>query len=409
MSDPIKHECGIAFVRLLKPLTYYAEKYGTVNYGLNKLNLLMEKQRNRGQDGVGVAAVKFDPQPGSSFFFRERSVHENPIADVFKKINDQFILEREMNPAFSRDPQWLAENMPFIGNAYLGHLRYGTYGKNDISRCHPFLRENNWMTRNLAVAGNFNLTNVDELFNGLLDIGQHPVQKSDTITMLEKIGHYLDVENERLYSKYREEGFSKKEISHFIARDLDIRRILEEACKRWDGGFCIAGMIGHGDCFVLRDPWGIRPAFVYQDDEVVVVCSERPVIQTAFNVPVDSIKELEPGSAIIIKKDGTITNERYRDHEIVKQCTFERIYFSRGSDADIYRERKQLGAQVAPKIVEEIAGDLEHTVFSFIPNTAESSFYGLMEALDRHHIMMIKDAMLNTPAEDITDEFLNRL
>lgn len=404
MSDPIKHECGIAFVRLLKPLSYYKEKYGTVNYGLNKLYLLMEKQRNRGQDGVGVASVKFDASPGKPYIFRERSIHPNPIADVFSKINDQFIAQQNSNPNYSDHIDWQAENMPFLGQAYLGHLRYGTYGKNDISCCHPFIRESNWLTRNLVLAGNFNLTNVDELFNLLLEIGQHPNLKSDTTTMLEKIGHFLDVENDRLYKKFKTENYAKKEIPGLIGKNMDIPRILEEACKKWDGGFCIAGMIGHGDCFVLRDPWGIRPAFVYQDDEVLVVCSERPVIQTAFNVPAGSVRELTPGSAIIVKKDGSITEKAYRKPEKVQKCTFERIYFSRGSDCDIYRERKMLGAQLAEPIIKEINGELNNSVFSFIPNTAEASFYGLMEELDNYHLKTVTKELLEANAGELSDE-----
>ncbi len=409
MSDPIKHECGIAFVRLLKPLSYYKEKYGTVNYGLNKLYLLMEKQRNRGQDGVGVASIKFDATPGKPYIFRERSIHPNPIADVFASINKAFIDEQNDNPNYSDDAEWQAANMPFLGNAYLGHLRYGTYGKNDISCCHPFIRESNWLTRNIVLAGNFNLTNVDELFNVLLDIGQHPNLKSDTTTMLEKIGHYLDRENDRLYKNFKEQKHSKKEIPSLIGKGLDIQRILKESCKKWDGGFCIAGMIGHGDSFVMRDPWGIRPAFVYQDEEVVVVCSERPVIQTAFNVPSDTVRELKPGHAIIVKKDGTVTEEVFREPQIEKQCSFERIYFSRGSDADIYRERKRLGAQLTGSVLKEINGELESTVFSFIPNTAESSFYGLMESLDDYHLMTIKDAIMNAKPGELTDARISKL
>ncbi len=409
MSDPIKHECGIAFIRLLKPLSYYQEKYGNAGYGLRKLYLLMEKQRNRGQDGVGVAALKFDSAPGTKYLECARSIHPNPISDVFSQISDSIAAVQEQNPEQSKDNAWQAENMPFIGNSYLGHLRYGTYGKNDISCCHPFVRSNNWKTRNLAVAGNFNLTNVSELFNVLVDIGQHPVEQSDTITMLEKIGHFLDRENDRLYHKYRKDGLTKKEVSEKIAQEMDIQSVLKEACKSWDGGFCIGGLIGHGDSFVLRDPWGIRPAYKYQDDEVLVVCSERPVIQTAFNVPAESVEEVKPGHAIIVKKDGTVSDVEYRKPEQVRKCSFERIYFSRGSDADIYLERKQLGASVTPAILEQIDNDVENTVFSFIPNTAESSFYGMMEELDKRHILEIKDAMTKTPALKITDEFVRKL
>ncbi|MCK5834598.1 MAG: amidophosphoribosyltransferase [Lentisphaeria bacterium] len=410
MSDPIQHECGIAFIRLLKPLTYYQEKYGTINYGLNKLYLLMEKQRNRGQDGVGVASVKFNVEPGTPYLDRKRSTHPNPIEDVFAQIGTK--IEEAKTHANSKninDPQWQAENLPFLGNTYLGHLRYGTFGKNDISCCHPFLRENNWLTKNIAVAGNFNLTNVAQLVNTLIEIGQHPKEISDTVTMLEKIAHFLDKENDRLYKMFKKEGFSQKEISFKISEALDIQKVLEAACRKWDGGFCISGLIGNGDAFVLRDPWGIRPAFVYQDDEIVVVTSERAPIQTALNVEYDSIRELTPGCALIIKKDGTITEEVYRKQEKISKCSFERIYFSRGSDSDIYKERKQLGSQVLPQILDHIKGELEHTVFSFIPNTAESSFYGMMESLNDHHNKLIKEALMNCDPADLTPEFIDKL
>ncbi len=410
MSDPIQHECGIAFIRLLKPLTYYKEKYGTVNYGLNKLYLLMEKQRNRGQDGVGVASVKFNVEPGTPYLNRKRSTHPNPTEDVFAQIGQQMEEAKALTtPQNAADPQWQAENLPFLGNTYLGHLRYGTFGKNDISCCHPFLRENNWLTRNIAVAGNFNLTNVKQLVDTLIEIGQHPKEISDTVTMLEKIAHFLDKENDKLYRQFKKEGHSKKEISFKISEALNIQKVLEDACRKWDGGFCIGGLIGNGDAFVLRDPWGIRPAFIYQDDEIVVVASERAPIQTALNVEAEDVRELTPGSALIIKKNGTITEEVYRKQETIKQCSFERIYFSRGSDADIYKERKQLGAQVLPKILKEIEGELENTVFSFIPNTAESSFYGMMESLDNHHNKLIKEALMNCTAEDLTAEFIDKL
>ena len=404
MSDPIQHECGIAFVRLLKPLEYYKEKYGTYFWGLNKMYLLMEKQHNRGQDGVGMASIKMDMEPGKRCIYRERSVDANPIKDVFSNIFKRIEAVNCDAGENADDAQWMKENIPFLGEAYLGHLRYGTYGKNEISACHPFVRQSNWLTRNLVLAGNFNLTNVDDLFKTLIGIGQHPIEKSDTVTMLEKVGHYLDVENDRLYKQFRKEKVSKSEVSKLIGRDLDIQRILTDACEKWDGGFAIAGMMGHGDAFVLRDPWGIRPAFVYQDDEVVVIASERPVIQTAFDVPFDEIKEITPGSAVVVKKDGSVNEVQYRKPEEIKQCSFERIYFSRGSDAEIYRERKKLGRLLVPAVLREVNGELNNTVFSFIPNTAEVSYYGMMKQLDHHARELMLAEFKKFTAEDLTEK-----
>jgi len=332
MSDAIKHECGIALVRLLKPLDYYIEKYGTATYGLDKMYLLMEKQHNRGQDGAGIANIKFDVDPGERYISRYRSNDQQPIKDIFGKINTKFQAVVDENPALMKDAAWLKKNVAFTGELSLGHLRYGTFGGNSIELCHPFLRQNNWMTKNLVVAGNFNLTNVDELFKILVEIGQHPKQKSDTVTVMEKIGHYLDEENQELYDKYKAEGHTRQEISKLIAQNLDIQNILKNSAAEWDGGYAMAGLVGHGDAFVLRDPSGIRPAFYYQDDEVVVVASERPVIQTAFNVPIDSVKEIDPGHALIIKKDGDVSMKQVLEPLEKMSCSFESIYFSRGSE-----------------------------------------------------------------------------
>lgn len=381
MSDAIKHECGIALIRLLKPLDYYIEKYGSATYGINKMYLLMEKQHNRGQDGAGLANIKFDVEPGQRYISRYRSNTSHAIKDIFEKVHHKFQTAYDKHPDKIRNAKWLKENVAFTGELSLGHLRYGTYGGNSIEQCHPFLRQNNWMTRNLVVAGNFNLTNVDELFNLLVSIGQHPKQMSDTVTVMEKIGHFLDVENQILFDKYKEQGYSHQEISSLIAKDLNVQNILTNSSLDWDGGYVMAGLFGHGDAFVLRDPSGIRPAFFYKDDEVVVVASERPVIQTAFNVPIETIQEIKPGHALIIKKDGKVTEEMVKTPLKKTACSFERIYFSRGSDKDIYRERKQLGRNICDLVLKAIDNDLKNSVFSFIPNTAEVSFYGLMKGL----------------------------
>lgn len=405
MSDSIKHECGIALLRLRKPLDYYYEKYGTPFYALTKLYLLMEKQHNRGQDGAGVANIKFDVAPGKRYISRMRSVGPKPIQEVFEDINSRFQELEQNDPEKLKDPEYLKDHFGFTGELFLGHLRYGTFGRNSIENCHPFLRQNNWMTRNLVVAGNFNLTNVDELFNILTNIGQHPKEKSDTVTVLEKIGHFLDVENQELFEHGKRLGQSNREITQMISEKLDVQRILKNSAEDWDGGYAMAGLFGHGDAFVLRDPSGIRPAFYYVDDEIAVVTSERPVIQTAFNVPSESIKELTPGHALIIPKVGKIEEKLVREPLERKACSFERIYFSRGSDKDIYEERKELGRKVTPLILDAVDSDLDNTVFSFIPNTAETSFYGMIKGVESHlnEIKAAKIAKLKNPTiEEIT-------
>jgi amidophosphoribosyltransferase len=382
MSDAIKHECGIALLRLKQPLDYYRKKYGTAFYGLNKMYLLMEKQHNRGQDGAGLANIKLDVEPGKRYISRMRSNSNKPIQDVFDQVNSRFHELEKTDPEKLKDVQYLKDNFGFTGELFLGHLRYGTFGKNSIESCHPFLRQNNWMTRNLVVAGNFNLTNVDELFGLLVELGQHPKEKADTVTVLEKIGHFLDEENERLFQTYKSQGYNKKQITDRIATNIDVQQILQRSAEDWDGGYAMAGLMGHGDAFVLRDPSGIRPAFFYEDDEVVVVTSERPVIQTAFNVPIESIKEIDPGHALIIKKDGRVSMKQVREPLERKACSFERIYFSRGSDKDIYEERKNLGRFIVPSILKSVDYDLRNSVFSFIPNTAETSFYGMIKGVE---------------------------
>ncbi|MCB1198491.1 MAG: amidophosphoribosyltransferase [Deltaproteobacteria bacterium] len=381
MSEPIKHECGIALLRLKKPLSYYLNQYNTSFYGLHKLYLLMEKQHNRGQDGAGIANIKFDMPPGHRYISRTRSNHTSPLQEIFGKINQQF------DPLTSeqlKDLDALKKNHSFTGELFLGHLRYGTFGKNTIESCHPFLRQNNWKTRNLVIAGNFNLTNVSELFANLTNLGQHPKEMSDTVTVLENIGHFLDQENERLFQHYKQENFTHPEISEHIARNLNIQTILQRSAAKWDGGYAMAGLLGHGDAFVLRDPAGIRPAFYYEDEEVAVVTSERPPIQTAFNVSYKDIHEIPPGHAFIIKKSGKSSLVPFKSTLPKKSCSFERIYFSRGTDRDIYLERKNLGQNVLPQVLASIDHDVENTVFSFIPNTAETSFLGLIEALRLH-------------------------
>ncbi len=384
MSDQIKHECGIALIRLLKPLEYYQVKYGSWMYGLQKLYLLMEKQHNRGQDGAGVVSIKINQHPGKKYIDRVRSNNETPIKDVFNQINKPFEKAKGINSDLMNDVNWAKENLPFAGELFLGHLRYGTFGNHSIDYVHPVMRENNWKTRNLVAAGNFNLTNVDELFQALIDLGQHPKDYTDTVTILENMGHFLDEQNQELFQKFKNEGFSKKDISPLIENNLDIQQILQYSSKRWDGGYAAAGLIGHGDAFVVRDPWGIRPAYYYKDDEIVVVASERPVIQTVMNIPINSVQEIKPGYALIIKKDGFINEELIRTPETRKSCSFERIYFSRGSDADIYKERKKLGELVIPQIIKAVDNDLDNTVFSFIPNTAETSFYGMVNGIESY-------------------------
>lgn len=382
MSDPIKHECGIALLRLKKPLQFYLDKYGTAFYGLSKLHLLMEKQINRGQDGAGVANIKFDMQPGERYISRYRSIDSKPIQDIFDQINSRFKQIEEEDASKLKDVDYLKKNAGFTGELFLGHLRYGTFGRNSIESCHPFLRQNNWITRNLAVAGNFNLTNVDELFDVLLEIGQHPKEKSDTVTVLEKIGHFLDEENDEMLQSLTTQGFSIPEIYERIAKNLNIEKILKRASSDWDGGYAMAGLFGHGDAFVMRDPSGIRPAFWYEDEEVCVVASERSVIQTAFRLKYDQVQELTPGSALIIKKSGNVSEVKINEPRERKSCSFERIYFSRGNDIDIYKERINLGKLVVNQVLKAVDYDLDNSVFSFIPNTAETSFYGMIKGLE---------------------------
>jgi len=406
MSDALKHECGIAMVRLLKPLQYYKDKYGSAFYGINKMYLLMEKQHNRGQDGAGFASIKFDVKPGTRYISRVRSNEQQPIQDVFAKINSRLNAVIAENPDKTNDLDWQLANMPYLGNIYLGHVRYGTFGNNSIENVHPFLRQNNWKHKNLIVAGNFNMTNSADLLKELIELGQHPKENTDTVTVMEKIGHFLDDEVLDLYHKFKQKGINKKEASPLIAKELDVQRILSRASKNWDGGYAMAGMIGHGDAFVLRDPAGIRPAYYYQDDEVVVVASERPVIQTVFNVDFDDVKEIERAHALIIKKDGTVSVEQVMEQLPKKSCSFERIYFSRGSDAAIYQERKLLGKYIFPKVLESIKNDISNSVFSFIPNTAETSFYGMTEAaeeyLNEHKLQTILKGNKNISAEKLT-------
>ena len=412
MSDSIKHECGIALLRLKKPLQFYLDKYGSAFYGINKLHLLMEKQHNRGQDGAGVANIKFDMEPGDRYISRTRSIKKSPIQDIFDQINSRFKSIAEDNASNLKDVNYLKKNVGFTGELFLGHLRYGTFGRNSIESCHPFLRQNNWITRNLVVAGNFNLTNVDELFEVLVRIGQHPKEKSDTVTVMEKIGHFLDVENDELYKDYKAKGLENKQIYAKIAEELDIEKILKRASADWDGGYAMAGLFGHGDAFVLRDPSGIRPAFWFENDEIVVVASERPVIQTAFNLKVDDIQELKPGHALIIKKSGETTETEINSQKTKLACSFERIYFSRGSDKDIYLERKNLGRLVVKQVLDSIDYDLKNSVFSFIPNTAEVSFYGMIKGLEDHlnieKINQIKSLGLNPSDEEIESILLQR-
>ena len=381
MSDFLQHECGIAMLRLKQPLQYYIDKYGSAFYGLNKMYLLMEKQHNRGQDGAGLANIKLDVPPGKRYISRIRSVDSRPIQDVFSRIMPRF---EGLSSEQLKDSQFLQEEMAFTGELFLAHLRYGTYGKNQVENCHPFLRQNNWRTRNLVVAGNFNMTNTDELFDKLVGLGQHPKEKADTVTILERIGHFVDVENQRLFDQYKQEGLANEDISERIAEEIDLPTVLKHAANSLDGGYVMCGMIGHGDAFVMRDPNGIRPAFFYEDDEVVVITSERPVIQTAFNVSTEDVHEIQPGHALIIKRDGTVSMPQVKQPGERKACSFERIYFSRGNDQDIYTERKELGRQLVPQIMEAVEHDLDNTVTSFIPNTAETCFYGLVKGLEDH-------------------------
>jgi amidophosphoribosyltransferase len=408
MSDNIKHECGIAMLRLRKPMEYYIEKYGTWSYGLQKMYLMMEKQHNRGQDGAGIAGIKLNVPPGNRYIFRQRSNQANPIKEIFGLIYEDIDLLTRDHLEELTNPVFIKENIPFACDIYLGHLRYGTYGNYNIDYVHPVSRENNWKSKNLVMAGNFNLTNVGEVFSSLVELGQNPVDFSDTVTILENVGHRLDEENERLFRKFKEEGFSKKEISPMIEKNLDVTSILKKASRNWDGGYAMAGMVGHGDAFVMRDPAGIRPAYYYIDDEVVVVASERPVIQTIFNVRTDNVKELPPASALIIKVSGEATIEKIREKTEERKCSFERIYFSRGTDKAIYRERKKLGELLTHPVLKVVDYDLDNTVFSYIPNTAESAFYGLIKGVE-DYLNQVKIDHILSRGKYLTKEELEKV
>ncbi len=408
MSDNIKHECGIAMVRLLKPIDFYIQKYGSAFWGMNKLYLLMEKQHNRGQDGAGIACVKFDVSPGIRFVNRIRSNSNTPIKDCFSSVFDVVNEIQKSNSTLLLNSDWLKSNLDFAAELYMGHLRYGTFGKNNIDNIHPFVRHNNWKSRNLVVAGNFNMTNVDELFENLVSMGQHPIETADTVTILEKIGSFLDENVEKNYRKLKDLGFNKQEISKEMVNHIDIPSILKNASIHWDGGYVIAGMIGHGDAFVLRDPNGIRPAYWYQNEEVVIIASERPAIQTALNIGVSAIKEIQPGHAIIIKKNGEVLDEKINERPEIKKCSFERIYFSRGTDKDIYQERKKLGAFLVPSILKEINYDIENTLFSYIPNTAQAAFMGMFDEL-RHFCNRYKKEQLLRYNGELTSEKIDQI
>ena len=408
MSDNIKHECGIAMLRLRKPMEYYIEKYGTWSYGLQKMYLMMEKQHNRGQDGAGIAGIKLNVPPGNRYIFRQRSNQANPIKEIFGLIYEDIDLLTRDHLEELTNPAFIKENIPFACDIYLGHLRYGTYGNYNIDYVHPVSRENNWKSKNLVMAGNFNLTNVGEVFSSLVELGQNPVDFSDTVTILENVGHRLDEENERLFRKFKDEGFSKKEISPMIEKNLDVTSILKKASRNWDGGYAMAGMVGHGDAFVMRDPAGIRPAYYYIDDEVVVVASERPVIQTIFNVRTDNVKELPPASALIIKVSGEATIEKIREKTEERKCSFERIYFSRGTDKAIYRERKKLGELLTHPVLKVVDYDLDNTVFSYIPNTAESAFYGLIKGVE-DYLNQVKIDHILSRGKYLTKEELEKV
>ena len=408
MSDYIKHECGIALIRLLKPLNYYLEKYDAAFYGIDKMYILMEKQHNRGQDGAGIASIKMNLKPGHAYINRVRSNSANAIKDVFEQIHGHIKQKTHHNPALLKNAAWLKENVDFTGELFLGHLRYGTHGSNYIENIHPVARENNWMTRNLVLAGNFHLTNIDELFERLLRLGQYPTATADTVTVLERIGHFLDMENEELYREIKNDNIAKIDVTRLLADKLSVQRVLAKAASRWDGGYVMAGMIGHGDAFVMRDPNGIRPAFYYHDDEIIVAASERAVIQTTLNVSYESIKELTPGHVLIIKHHGAFSEEPFIEPQNVRPCAFERIYFSRGSDQDIYKERKQLGKLLIPSILKAVDYDIEHTVFSHIPNTAESAYLGMVEGL-HEYCNKVKAEKIMAEKAPLSNEKLNQI
>ena len=402
MSELIKHECGIALLQLKKPLSFYKDKYGSALYGINKMYLLMEKQHNRGQDGAGFASIKYNMSPGQRYISRVRSAKPQPIQHIFKTIKERIEKQLQITPELLSNPEKLKEEVPYIGELMLGHVRYGTFGKNSIESVHPFLRQNNWMHRNLIVAGNFNLTNVSQLFDNLVDLGQHPKERADTITVMEKIGHFLDDAVSKIYKNLRHEGYTKAQASPLIAERLKLSKILRKASKNWDGGYAMAGLLGHGDSFVLRDPIGIRPVYFYSDEELVVVASERPVIQTVFNIPFDKIEELEPGNALITKKSGVTEIKEILKPKEKRACSFERIYFSRGGDSEIYKERKKLGEMLFPQVNKAIKGDLKNTVFSFIPNTAETSFYGMIGAVQDHVRDNLKKELTKPKTPDLS-------
>ncbi len=408
MSEAIKHECGISVIRLLKPLEYYKKKYGTAFYGVNKMYLMMEKQHNRGQDGAGFASIKLDMAPGERFMSRVRSIEQQPIQDIFAQINERINTTLAANPEYAENVALQKKHIPYIGEVLLGHVRYGTFGKNSMESVHPFLRQNNWMHRNLIVAGNFNMTNVHELFENLVQLGQHPKDMVDTVTVMEKIGHFLDDAVAKLYKKIKKEGYTKQEASPLIAERLKVSKILKRAVKNFDGGYAMAGLLGHGDAFVLRDPSGIRPAYYYKDDEVVVVASERPAIQTVFNVKYEDVEELDPGHAIIVKKNGDVFLEEILEPKERKACSFERIYFSRGSDKEIYQERKMLGRLIFPQILESIDYDIKNTVFSYIPNTAETSFYGMVKEA-QNYLNKKKEEQILAIGANITSKELHEI
>ena len=405
MSELIKHECGLAMVRLLKPLDYYQKKYGSSFYGLNKVQLLLQKMRNRGQDGAGIATVKLNTRPGQRYISRKRTNDPAYLKALVSGIHEHF---KDLTPEQLNDPTWLKENKPYMGEVLLGHVRYGTHGSNSIEHVHPFIRQNNWITRNLVLAGNFNLTNVDSLFEQLVELGQYPKEKSDTITIIEKIGHFLDDEVNKLYSWFKPEGYNNQEINTLIIEHLDVNRVLQRAARKFDGGFVIGGILGHGDAFVFRDAAGIRPAYYYQDDEIVVVASERPAIMTSLNVAYRDIKELKRGHSLIIKKNGTVTEQLCIDQTSNLACSFERIYFARGSDKEIYQERKELGKLLVPAILEEIKNDFKHSIFSFIPNTAEVSYLGMVEGLN-NAFNKIKSKKIIAKGAQLTQKTLDNI
>lgn len=407
MSDDIKHECGIALIRLRKPMQYYIDKYGTPSYAVSKMYLLMQKQHNRGQDGVGVANIKLDMPPGYRYISRYRTITSRPIEDIFEKVGRKFRKAQKEGGDNYYNADWLKENFAFTGELWLGHLRYGTHGKNSIESCHPFLRQNNWRSRNLVMAGNFNMTNVDELFDKLVELGQHPKLKVDTVTVMEKVGHFLDDENQKIFEKYKNQ-YTNEEITHIIEKELDLQKVLQRSCKDFDGGYTLAGLVGFGSAFVARDPAGIRPAYYYANDEIVVVASEKPAIKTAFDCQYEDIKEINPGSALIINRDGTYSEKSFIPKLAKKSCSFERIYFSRGTDPDIYMERRQLGELLVPHVLKAVNFDLKNTVFSYIPNTAETSFLGLMKGVERYLVNKRKDIIIDQkPNIDSMEDLLS--